>query len=329
MNYQLLEKLIKTHSVTSHTSIIKSVLKKEFEEKEIDYFEDGFGTLAIGNIAADVMLTAHIDEVGFQVAKIQDNGDISILPVGNVHPNKLNHANVYVQTDKRKIRGAIFPSLELNENQIERYSDLFLDIGARSREEAIKLGIKSGQTGTFKKTFFRQNGTIFATGLDNKISIFSVLELLDRDRSILDKTFIAFHTDEEMQNHSANSLSVQFKPEFAVILDYFPVHQKPGDNDIFEDPGNGAILFYRGGHHILHEDIRRKLDEIDGISKGFVSSTTMQSLEPQNYENNGRTKAVNLGIPARGYHGAIYSVKEDDIEHFTESINKMIDKLLD
>lgn len=328
MNYSQLEKLINIHSVTSQTSPIKKYLKNIFDEMGVDYFEDGFGTLAIGNVAAEVMLTAHIDEVGFQIAKINENGTASILPIGNVHPSKLSHEIVYVQGINEKVQGAIFPLKELQDNVLTKYSELFLDFGTMSESDTRKLGIRTGQTGTFKKQFFRQNGTIFATSLDNKISVFAILEMLKRDKTMLDDVFIAFHTDEEMQNHSANSLAVQFKPEYALILDYFPVHQTPGDNDIFEDPGNGAILFYRGGHHVLHEELRDKLDGVEGISRGFVSSTTMQSLEPQNYENNGRTKAVNLGIPARGYHGSVYSVKEDDVEHFMDSINKIVSKLL-
>ncbi|HEX9804218.1 MAG TPA: hypothetical protein VGA67_00900 [Candidatus Dojkabacteria bacterium] len=327
MDYKNLEKLIFSHAVTSDTSRVKETVKSLLKELDVEFFEDGFGSIVFGNIAGEVMLTAHLDEVGFQITKINDDGTLQFLPVGDVHPNTLNNKVVYVQAGDDQIQGAVFSSNLLRENNIDNFSDLFIDLGTKTKLETENLGIKAGQTGTFKKEFFRQNGNIFATGIDDKVSIFAILEILKKDKTFLDKSFVAFHTDEEMQNHSANSLTVQFKPEFAIILDYFPAHQKAGSNDVFDGVGNGAILFYRGGNHIIHEDLRNRLDPLE-ISKGFVSPTTMNSLEPQNYENNGRTKAVNLNIPAHGYHSGIYSVREKDVENFIESIQKVVSALL-
>lgn len=328
MDYSLLKSLTQVHSVTSDVVRIKNFVKETLKNLNVEFFEDGFGTIIAGKFTSEVMLTAHLDEVGFQVVKIEENGTIKILPIGDVSPNLLNNAVVYIQAEQKQIPGVIFSSNILRENNIEVFSDFFLDIGTTSRSETEALGIRAGQTGTYQKEFFIQNESIFASSLDNKISVFALLKIIESDPTFLDRVFIAFHIDEEMQNHSANSLTVQFKPEFAVNLDYFPVHQRPGDNDLFANTGEGSTIFYRGGYHIIHEEIRKRLDKLTDITRGFISSTTMQSLEPQNYENNGRTKAVNLNIPARGYHGGVYSVRMRDVEHFIESIKKVVDVLL-
>ncbi len=319
-NIERLQQLCATHSVTGDTSQIKNVITKMLGELDLNFSSDGYGSIIVGNPKkAKAILAAHIDEVGFQVTKINDDGSMSILPVGWVFPNRLDHAPIYIMTDKGTLNGAIFHKSYLKDENISHFSQLFCSIGATTKAEAEKMGVRVGQLGSFRKDFYEQNGTIFATSLDNKVSAFVILELMSKDKEFFEDKLVVFHTDEEMQDHSANSIAFKHHIEYAVILDYCPVHQKFDDEDVLPDFGDGPMIVYRGGNHIVHEDIRKKLHGLPYF-KSFISNNTLPGLEPDNFQNNGTTKALNLCVPSIGYHGPVYAILKKDIELFEKSI---------
>ncbi len=327
MGYTLLEKIANSHAVTGDTDERSNFICTELKKLKIDFHEDKFGSILVGDPdKAKVMVAAHMDEVGFQVIDINQNGTLRILPVGWVFANRLDHACVYVHTGKGRIRGAIFHSSVLKSENIETFADIVCDVGAKSKQDAHAMGIKPGQTGTFCKDFWEQGDKVFAASLDNTISIFTALQLLAKDKSILKDVAFAFHTDEEMQDHSANSLAYQFQPEYVVILDYCPVHHKQDAADAIP-VDQGPFAIYRAGAHIIHPRLREIIDKLD-FPKAFISAHTLPSVEPQNFQNNGVTKAVNFCIPAQGYHGGVYAAKKVDIDLFQTRLLELVKTLL-
>lgn len=327
MNYNLLRKLCLAHAVTGDTSEIKKLLQEELKARGIKYKEEGYGTLIFGNTKNPKKLIAsHIDEVGFQITKIEKNGKIRILPIGQVSPNKLDHSIVYVQTTKQKIFGTIFSEGELRTENTNNFNLLFLDIGLDSEEDVRKLGVQEGQTGSFKKEFIETETHIIASSMDNKISQFALFEILDKKPEFLKENMFAFVTDEEMLDQSANGICHAYKPDMAIVLDYCPIHQKLGISESVGEVGKGPLVMYRGGAYIIHEKVREFFETKIKLpfQKGFLSIDTVHQLEPCNFQNNNHTKAINLCIPALGYHGAGYSVRKKDIQDFCNFIKESV-----
>ncbi len=326
--YELLEKLTYAHAVAGDSEEKRSFILEQLDKLGVQHKVDGYGSVIVGDDknGNKLIIAAHMDEVGFQIVDIHEDGTLSVLPIGWIFPNRLDHTGVYVRGDKGLVYGAIFHKAVLKTENVETFSQMFLDLGVESRAEVEKLGVKVGQTGTFKKDYFETDSTIMASSVDNNVSIFVLLELIKKDPSFLDHTLVVFHTDEEMQDHSANSIGNKYHYDYAVIMDYCPIHQEQDAEDRLP-VNDGPILMYRGGAHILHEDVRKKVDNL-GFAKGFISDKTLPSLEPQNFQNNGMTKALNYVIPARGYHGQLYSIKKKNIEAFSKGMLKIKEALL-
>lgn len=325
LNYQLLKDLCQVHSVTGDTQQIVKYLINYLKKNKIKFHQDSFGTILAGNLKAKKMFAAHIDEVGFQVTKIEESGKIRVLPVGWVFANRLDHAVVYLDINGARKNGVILHEEILKEENIKSFNSLYLDLGYESREEVESVGVKPGMTGSFQREFIENGKSIIAAGIDNKISVWTILALIEENRNVLKDNLFAFTTDEEMQDHSANGLCFKYQPDVVYVLDYCPIHESLGKAETLGESGKGSLVMYRGGQYILHPEIRDFFEnKIKAkFQKGFLSSDTLPSLEPNNFEDNGHTKAVNVCIPAFGYHGSAYSVRKVDIENFYELVQEL------
>lgn len=327
MEYSLLQDLCKIHAVTGDTKEIEDYLVEKLKALNIQPVQLGYGTIVFGNTQSPKkLISAHIDEVGFQVTKIEDNGKIRILPIGWVFANRLDHCIVYIKTDTTYVRGLVIHEEELKTENLTAFQSLFIDIGANTKQEVIDKGIRVGQTGSFQKEYWENNGSILASSLDNKISVFIILDLIKNNPELLNDNLFSFVTDEEMFDHSANGLGAVFKPDLAVVLDYCPVHQRLGDGDQLGEVNKGPVVMYRGGSYILHQDVRHYFDTkiSSHFQKGFISSSTLPQLEPVNFQNNGYTKAVNVCLPAYAYHGSAYSIRRSDVEALRNLVGEIL-----
>jgi putative aminopeptidase FrvX len=329
MNYPLLQKLTQTHAVTGDTAQVKNFLKTELKKREISYTENGFGSILFGNLKnPNKLFTSHIDEVGFQITSIEDNGKIRFLPVGWIFSNRIDHSPVYVFVNKQYVPGVVIHEEELKAQNILDFHNLFIDVGKDSREEVEKLGIRPGVTGSFAKNYIETDSVVMASSIDNKISQFVLFDIIDSNPEVVKEHMFAFVTDEEMQDHSANGICHSYKPDLAIVLDYCPTHQKLGFGDILGEVNKSPIIMYRGGSYILNEKVREYLENKikTPFQIGFLSSNTLPQLEPSNFEDNGHTVAVNVCITSRGYHGATYITRKKDIEDFRNIILEIMKK---
>lgn len=339
MNLQLLKKLNSIHSVSGDVGGMVRFLCEYLDDLGVEYVRNGYGSIILGcvdgleetgdnekkirAVGARRMFAAHIDDVGFQVTKINEDGTMSVLPIGWVFPNRLEHQLVYVM-GRKMVPGFIYHNRVLRTESVDSFSDLVLNVGM-GKSEVEKAGVKPGCTGSFAMNYHETKESVMASGLDNRISIFTLLELIKEDRKFLKDTVVAFITDEEMRDHGANGIGYEYRVPYVFVLDYVPAHQERDGNDVIPSVGNGAFVAYRGGDWIIHEEMRNLFDNLEGnFQKVFISPETMPCLEPDNYENNGISKAVNVFVPALGYHGASYIAKKSDIKSFYSLVRQLM-----
>ena len=114
-------------------------------------FADNVSTDVTGNTIAclnpkakfKVMLAGHYDEIGFQVVYVDDDGFITFRPVGGIDKLTLPGIEVDILTDSGKVPGVIGRKPIHLQTQKERETpseikDLWIDVGAESKEEALK-----------------------------------------------------------------------------------------------------------------------------------------------------------------------------------------------
>lgn len=220
--------------------VVRSALKDicTFEEDKIRnlyiYRNNHAGTKPV------LMLDAHGDEVGFMIHSIKPNGTLRFIKLGNMDPKGLAASELLVRnTDGEYIRGTIGlrPPHFSNGNTSTSLDlhDFFIDIGARSAQEAeeeFHIGIGEPVVPATTCTFDEKHGLFFGKAFDCRIGVAALIETLRR----LDRLDLPFDVvgvvsaQEEIGDRGIQVAVNKVKPDIAICFEGCP------SDDTFTEP---------------------------------------------------------------------------------------------
>jgi len=141
--------------------------------------------IAVLNPKADykIMLAGHCDEIGFIISHITSDGFLCVVPIGGIDSGVLPGSQVKVQTEKGHIDGVIGKKPihlmeEADRGKSTPIKDLWVDIGAKDREDALKV-VALGDAISFAPNYMDLRNNIFTSkGCDDKTGAFVVSEVM-------------------------------------------------------------------------------------------------------------------------------------------------------
>lgn len=182
-----------------------------------------------------VMLAGHIDEIGFMVTYIDDQGFLSFTPIGGHDIQIVQGMRVDIKTVQGRIRGLIGKKpihlLDADDRKkVPKYEDLWIDIGAKDGEEARSL-VKIGDPVVYSYNFEElRNGLAVARAFDDKIGAFVVAEalrLLAKDRPQA-AVFAVATVQEEIGLRGARTSAYHLNPDVGIAIDVTFATDNPG-----------------------------------------------------------------------------------------------------
>jgi|UniRef100_A0A7V3RHG4 endoglucanase len=223
---EILKKLCESYWV-GYSGEINEVLLKELRKftKDARSFPDGsiYGLLT-GTKKTNVMLACHIDEIGFIVNYIEDNGFIRFRPVGGCDQRILPGQEVVI-LGRKKIKGYIGikpPHLMKKDefDKVQPIDKLFIDTGLKP--EAVRRFISIGDFICFAGYYNKLQGDFrSAKSLDNRASVacaIMILRELDKIGSPVNVHFIATN-QEEFSGLGARVHSYRIKLDYGIVID--------------------------------------------------------------------------------------------------------------
>lgn len=217
------------------------------------------GGNSLATVTADgaprVMFAGHIDEIGVQIGHIDDEGFLYFEPIGGWDTQVFVGQRVVLLGREGPVTGvigkkAIHLMQEEDRKKVSRAEDLWIDIGAASRAEALAR-VRVGDAGVLASTVQHfPNGRIVSRSIDNRIGAFVVLEalrLLAADRPRAAVTAVAT-TQEEIAyatGGGARTTAVSLAAQAAIVVDVthatdYPGAEKKRQGDI--RLGGGPVL---------------------------------------------------------------------------------------
>lgn len=293
------------------------------------------------------LLTAHIDENGFIIQNIDDSGYLHYIKVGGSDNKTIPGSRVSILLkDGRKLTGIIGKvPIHVEEDRdkgVLKPSDLKIDVGASSREEAEKMGIHIGDyVALYQDEPIDLGQYRFSSkGIDDKIGVFIIAEVL---RQLSEEKWTPNNltiygvacSQEEVGCLGADIISHRIDPNWAIDFD---VHFAT-DEDYVKANESGKISL-GGGAMIEHGPAisLRFLDILNTVAENFSIKTQHYASKPGGTNllsiKLGATdcQTAQLSIPNRYMHTQVETCDYRDIEYIislTKETLKYIDALYD
>jgi len=193
--------------------------------------------LTVGRGEPTVVFVAHLDEVGFTVRRLRDDGLLEVEPAGGFFPWLWQGRPALVHTDSTDIAGVFVPG-DSSISDSARAAPVLVDVGSNTRDSTRALGIRPGHTVTSPKSYARLAGTR-ATGrsFDDRVGSTALLLALQRlDPQRLRHTVVFIWSVREeigLEGAEAAAQALGLRPARVHAIDTFVSADAPLENPRF------------------------------------------------------------------------------------------------
>jgi endoglucanase len=260
INKEFLFELLRSFGVSGYENDAAKVWKNYVSEFAEEIFTDFHGnSFALLNKSSEIrfLLSGHIDEIGFMVSNITENGFIKFIPVGGWDSQVVQGQRVLI---KSSITGNLIPGGiakkpihllkdESDRGKVLKIEDLWIDIGAKSKEEVQRV-IKIGDPIVLDASPVElMNDNIMSKSIDNRVGAFVVAEVLRllKELNVKSNVTSVATVQEEIGLRGAYTSAYRVNPHIGIAVDVTFVSDDPGTKDsssLIGDVkvGNGAVI---------------------------------------------------------------------------------------
>lgn len=306
---QLLKELTEAPGVPGSESEVRKIMAREFEGKVDNIQYDKMGSIVgVKNGTSDeprVLIVGHMDEVGFMVKEITDEGFIKFLPLGGWWGHVALAQRVRVMTSKGPVLGVIGskpPHIlppEERKNVIE-VKDMFIDVGAQEKFDVVKkLGIRVGDPIIPVSSFeiLGNKKAYMAKAFDNRAACGVVVEVINRlqRRKHPNTVLGAASVQEEVGLRGAQTVAHLADPDVGIIVDTGIAQDVPPGN--FKKPerlGNGPSVLVLDATMIPNQKLRDLVIETAEKKQIPYHLTSMD----RGGTDGGRVHISRIGVPS-------------------------------
>lgn len=304
---------------------------RAFIRAQAEPYADSIRTDAMGNLivfkkgrktAGDrLLLSAHMDEVGLMITRVEDDGTLRFDSVGGIDRRVLMGKRVYVGSHRiPAVIGSkpIHLTTKEERRSVPKMTELYLDMGAENREAAEKF-VELGDVAVFDPECVEfGSGLLKAKAIDDRVGCAVMLELL-KEELPMDCTF-AFSTQEEVGTRGAFAYAFSVHPEIALVVEGTTASDIPGTPEYMKvcAPGLGPVIPFMDGGTIydrgLFELLRRLAEEnkIPWQTKHRVAGGTDARTIQRSREG---VRAAGLAVAVRNIHSPSSVASIEDCEN--------------
>jgi len=339
---QLFKTLTELPGAPGNEHAVRQFMRQELAKYADEVVQDRLGGI-FGVKRGDengpvVMVAGHMDEVGFMVTSITENGMIRFQPLGGWWSQVLLAQRVQIITEHGPVIGVIgsIPPHLLQEEQRNKPMDIknmLIDVGADDKEDAKKMGIKPGQqiVPICPFTPMANPKKILAKAWDNRYGCGLAIELLKelKDETLPNVLYSGATVQEEVGLRGAQTAANMIKPDIFFALDASPANDMTGNKTEFGHIGKGALVRIYDRSMVTHRGMREfVLDTAETHHipyQYFVSPGGGTDAGRVHISNNGVPSAV-IGICARYIHTHASIIHVDDYAAAKQLLIELVKK---
>lgn len=297
--------------------------------------------------APAIMVYAHMDQLGFIVRKIEEDGYLQVDRLGGIPEKVLPGLNLLIRSEDGKFHPGVFglkahhatPPEE--KYKVDVVTSLFIDVGAKTATEVRKMGIEVGCPVIYKPSFQLLCGDrVTGTAVDNRggcTALVHIASLLKENKPKAD-VYLVGTVWEEFNLRGAMIAARALKPDIAICLDVILSGDTPDLKTKYEAKmSKGPVITLYTFHGrgtlngtIVHEGLRNltlTAATEDNISvQRFASLGILTDSAYVQLENQG-IAALELGFPARYTHTPVETCDIQDIKQLGNLVGSLIKRI--
>ncbi len=237
INVSLLKEICEVEGAPGFEQPIREVILREVtplvDKVEVDNMGNVIAIKKGRSSDKKIMLTAHMDEIGFIVKHIDDNGFIKFHTLGGFDPKTLTAQRVKVHGSKDLIGVMGSKPVHLmtpeERNKKPRIEDYFIDMGMNKEE--VEKYITIGDPITRERELIEMGDCVNCKSIDNRVSVFIQIEMLRELTEVpAYDTFAVFTVQEEIGIRGASTASLAIQPDFGFCIDTTIAFDVPGSS---------------------------------------------------------------------------------------------------
>ena len=323
MNIELLRRLTDASGIAGFEGHVREVVRNEITPLVDNFRVDRLGNLICtrqGNGGPTVLLAAHMDEIGFLVRHVDEDGFLRLQPLGSFDPRVLLAQRVVVHTRSGdRVTGIIEttadplhfgPPAAASRPALD---DLFVDVGPGA-------GVGIGDMVTLDRQLHAGAGRVVSRALDDRLGLYVMIEALRQLGEHAATVVAVATTQEEVGSRGAVVAGYAVDPDICVALDLTIANDIPGSrpDQVVTRLGHGPAIKVMDTTQISDpgmvrqlRDLARQHDipyQLEVLNHGGTDASLVQRLRAG-------VAVVTLSIPARYIHTVNETAVTADIDH--------------
>lgn len=344
-NMQMLKDLTNAKGIPGNEKEPREVMEKYIAPYADEVTTDHLGSLIAKKTGDEngpkIMVAGHLDEIGFMITRIDDNGFLYFQTVGGWWSQVMLAQRVTIMTKKGDVTGVVgsqpphILSAEQRKKPVD-IKDMFIDIGAASKEEAEEFGVRPGDSVVpyFEFTQMNNEKLLLAKAWDNRIGCAIAIEVLKRlkDEQHPNVVYGVGTVQEEIGLRGAKTSAHAIKPDIGFGVDVGIAGDMPGvsDKNAAAKMGEGPQIILYDASMVSHKGVR-----------DFVVETAEENDIPFQYDSmagggtdsgsihltaNG-VPSLSITVPTRYIHSHAAMLHYDDFDNLVKLLVAVIKKM--
>lgn len=309
--YQTLKKLLPvTPSVSGREKYIRDVIAEMMRPLADEINTDAMGNLICvkrgnGEKPQKVMLCAHMDEIGFIVNFIEENGMLRVAPIGGIHYGATAFSEIAFENGTR---GVLVAEADVSSKEAPKAEKCVVDIGATSRREAERR-VKIGDTCAALPYVTRLTANrVVGRPLDDRIGCACLIKIAEALTAPADDIYYVFSVQEEVGLRGARPAAFAVMPDVALIYDVTATGDEQSAKPMAVKLGDGVAVKIKDSSVICHAGL---VDELLDTAKREKIAAQCEILthggtDTASVQMTGTgCRAGALSIPTRYIHSSV------------------------
>jgi len=234
---------------------VKEMISDYIPEEDIKFDTLGNLIAVMGKgCGKKVMFSAHSDTIGVIAHNVDEKGFVKVSPLGGLNPNTLSGRHI-------RFTNGVNGLMNFEEGTLEM-GKAYVDIGAKNREEAIKmlpLGTAGSVVGEVFEMGAEDDKRIVSPFLDDRIAVAIQIEaikkLYEEKTELKNEVYFVFSVQEELGIRGAKTAAYGIDPDYGIAIDVTGTGDTPKNDALNMKLGEGAAIKIKDQSVVCHKEM--------------------------------------------------------------------------